>query len=649
MISDRLKRWGTLARDDLCGTILFGSTLLDLQCGISAGVFSALGNKEGVEETFKLAYELTPWYALAGLVTWRVFGPLLNSYKTETSTASIWNTPVSEVYHNFREKTSQKNRKIFSLPKPDDPQVLVGAQAGLHVSSASTSLSELEHLIIGDQESYSAKAGNSCITLVLHPSGEVQLTSYDTRKDEKMVTLPKRPGRGYLLPRLDAMTQPEIIDYQDLVEVMIRNKSIFSGKYQRGLPTQGDLRAEDLVEIPAEVIGSQLLSFLKTKYQSFFEQLPPKISSRIFSGYEGRASLDDFILDTFGLELDPTAIRRTLESHGPITSLRKIDGGYSSAGVVSLGEIVIKLDADLTRAEQEKKLLSLDMGEVSLYLPRPLSEKIEVLSGLAVWKMKNVSKVYQSENLFERSKGKRAPFTDASFRIMHELTQNINYLPAQLLARNQGAADLYDLLDHYMCVLGLFHTAVSNQEGITLNDNPHFSDPEQHRDRILTIYPLNLGIQSEISSLFSQVELNKILGAYSRASSKLRSGRLVKIHGDLKAENVIDGNIVDPSLRSGKEVEDQVRLLSDAVYALPKPIISHFINRYIQHRRLNDAVFESKDLLPSEMHELAPYALFVEDVRRVGAMQKRNLLNPENFRTLTLYLNRADQTYQRIA
>jgi hypothetical protein len=355
-----------------------------------------------------------------------------------------------------------------------------------------------------------------------------------------------------------------------------------------------------------------------------------------------------FLADVFGEELIEASyddLKHYFKSRGEVTDLRKLTGGFSSQAVVSLGDIVTKLDSNPADAERQRKFLSLDLGELNHYLPKALSEEINNIGGIALWDMTNVSKKYRKGNLFRLSKPER-PLNKKSLKLIERLTNSRKYRGPTHLARMQGAQCLYDFVDHYLYVMALFHS----EKNVQSFDDLVVEDPESqatnYRRRILEVRNGNVKVYNEIREIINPQTVNKLMKPLDYVIPRLADSADTVIHGDFKVENLVDGALIDSQLKKGKAIEDIARFLTDPTLNLTDDMVEHFIMRYTQHRSAHDPnhAYEKYRQLLTDLK----YATHKENARRLGAMQKRNLNNPENSARMHTFLKMTEQSYRRL-
>ncbi len=391
-------------------------------------------------------------------------------------------------------------------------------------------------------------------------------------------------------------------------------------------------------------MGKKDIAFDKeNKGQSFYAALGRRgVRDIVLTKYTGKAEPEDktrtFLIDTFGSEINVDSYKEYFAKKGGITNLRKLPGGFCAQAVVSIGNIVVKLDDHISNAIRQREFNARELGEINGFIPKPISE-VAVIDDVALWDMENVSNRYKQENLFDRSRKKRAAMDMDAVKVLEKLNDK-QYMIQTYNAVKQGAHCLYDKIDHCLYVLGLFHTEATMEKvgdlGIPLLE----VTSDKYKNRIMAVRKKNEIVLPNIKNMITPDHVSELLSPLDYAVGLLKEGNVV-LHGDAKAENWVNGALIDPRLRIGKEVEDIAMLLEDPEFNLSPEMINHFINRYIQHRGMQDNNFRDNMGKHKGIHEEYNVAAYKENVRRFGAMQKRDLIVPKYMNMMQIFHDKA--------
>jgi hypothetical protein len=369
----------------------------------------------------------------------------------------------------------------------------------------------------------------------------------------------------------------------------------------------------------------------------------------------GKDDLTDFIVDLFGKDIDVEGIKEYVQARGRVRDLRKLEGGYLSEGVVSLGDKVIKLDANAKQAKTQRTFYANEFDELGLYQTKSLSDKVTVVDGVALWDMTNVAAHYQTENLFDTSRRKRVPLNERPYDVIQFLTKDLTYADIQKDVKDKGARDLYDFIDHFMYVAGVFHKEAQGKITTYLPSGPQKIHGMDHTTRVLTFENQNEVVYAELKRLLPEEKIKELRQPLEEIIAALGSGNLTVIHGDFKYANTVDCAVVDPLLRFGKEYEDLARFLTDLNLHLADPsmdlgpsLVEHFLERYIQHRSTHDSLFRRDYTKQREIIRDYTNSQYEQDFRRLGCMHKRDLTDPQNMRNAEAFLRRIEQLYRNL-
>lgn len=257
-------------------------------------------------------------------------------------------------------------------------------------------------------------------------------------------------------------------------------------------------------------------------------------------------------------------------------SFSKMTGGHSSKDVVSLEDIVIKIDANPQRAFLESRFAKLDLKEFNKYRPESIGNITEVNS-LSLWAMEDVKKLQSG---FIKS-------------------------------------GISDPIEHYLYVMGLFHnhaTKKVREEKLILPIGHSSIDGLKYIPGILLAYEkINLRAERELAYLEPLLE---------EATAYTIEGADCVIDGDFKKENTGNGYKFDfGSIRWGKAAEDLARYF--ITINLDKESITYYTGKYMKHRASHDFEFRDTPEKKKELYSSLQTLMLKENLRLAAALRRR--------------------------
>jgi hypothetical protein len=338
-----------------------------------------------------------------------------------------------------------------------------------------------------------------------------------------------------------------------------------------------------------------------------------------------KAALTDFLVEVFGEKVDAVAIGDYLQERGDVTRLEKCTGGNSAQAVVAVGSSVSKLYKDQTDAVRQCDDLRRLAGLGGL-MPRVTSD-ITKVGELYICDMENID----GRNLFAQTHLQRLSTMDeTALRVQKELATHSRYAEAREVAIQSGVSDLFEYLDHHMFALGMFHKVAQTAITRTLPIGPTAIGGLDHETRLSTVEAQNGDLRRQIEELLAPLERHDVLAKFVDVKARLQEGPLYVCHGNYEPKNTtVGGGIVDPHTMLSKLYVDGIRFCSAPELNLPLSLVMYFAaTRYNQHRQTHDQAFAADRSLQESMYEGNPLAMREISLRRVAAMQRRDLTQP---------------------
>jgi len=164
--------------------------------------------------------------------------------------------------------------------------------------------------------------------------------------------------------------------------------------------------------------------------------------------------------------------------------------------------------------------------------------------------------------------------------------------------RNQGAIDVYEFIDHFMLVAGLFHA--SRTDGLVLKPARHRPSTGDNYIEVIENIPSN-----DFRKLFSRYGNGLVneKGLLQEASEVVEALAYCLTIGDFKKNNTYRGYVIDfDRARLGHHNEDNTKWLDQGDFGLSQRAKDHFIKRYIMHRLSHDHGFLEQGMKEAKLY-----------------------------------------------
>ena len=187
--------------------------------------------------------------------------------------------------------------------------------------------------------------------------------------------------------------------------------------------------------------------------------------------------------------------------------------------------------------------------------------------------------------------------------------------------REEGAVDVYDYIDHFMYVVGLFHS--SDFAALRLGQRNFDPNPV---DYIKAVHEVP---KREFHELINNANIPlSEKGVLSEARSYLEETSYTPIIGDFKKNNTVKGYVIDfDKVQMGNPLEDLIRFLEQSDFCLSNQAKKHFLKKYFIYRELHNPLSETQK---KEILTNYPLLAYAENMRnlRGKCLWDQNLSDP---------------------
>ncbi|MCK5026399.1 MAG: hypothetical protein KAS15_07405, partial [Nanoarchaeota archaeon] len=207
--------------------------------------------------------------------------------------------------------------------------------------------------------------------------------------------------------------------------------------------------------------------------------------------------------------------------------------------------------------------------------------------------------------------------------------------------KQEGALNLYDYIDHFMYVIGLFHS----NKSMSLDLAPPIHKTSNGNTYVDAINDVPNNDFNHIFNMYG-FKLDDCKGVLKEIQKVIKENAYCPILGDFKKNNTIKGHIIDyDRIRLGHPIEDIARFLEQSEFALTNDEKMHFVQKYIMHRQIYDKTLPSKEA--KHMFDFYPRQAFYENLRVLQGKccWEQNLNDPYYKSKLTGALGNAKNNY----
>ena len=313
--------------------------------------------------------------------------------------------------------------------------------------------------------------------------------------------------------------------------------------------------------------------------------------------------LDEDLIEIIKFNLDSTINQYLLENNGNGNGIiSECTQGRVAHKVAKIGEKVYKITSP-KNFHREYSVYASNLGAFDNFKPKlQIKEKV-CNNQIGILAIENIDKKtnkfqetchlrkinemqYDDGRLTkERKKIEKRLNKDSYYLITKDNDDNTAIIGNSV--KQEGALDLYDYIDHFMYVIGLFHS----NKAISLDLAPprhKVSNGETYIDAINDV-PNN-----DFNHLLDMYgfRLYDCQGILKEIQKGIEENAYCPIIGDFKKNNTTKGYIIDyDRIRLGNPVEDIAKFLEQSEFGLTSEEKTHFVKKYFVHRQNHDESF----------------------------------------------------------